>query len=75
MDDTLLIRVLARLVQVRLELGDKCYEDAVSGALVAIGRSAMRAAEVEAAKAAPQGANVVPFPSCGPDHRVGDDST
>lgn len=45
MDERLLIRVVARLVRVHDELGDETFDDAVRGCLVAIGRSAMRAAE------------------------------
>lgn len=59
MDDTLLIRVLARLAQVRVQLGDRCYEDAAHGALVAIGRSAMRAADTKACLSNPCNGNVV----------------
>ncbi|WP_157959852.1 hypothetical protein [Devosia submarina] len=63
MDDTLLIRVLARLVQVRVQLGDKCYEDAVHGALTAIARSAIREAERRAGLPEPYGVNVIPLGS------------
>ncbi|WP_108462400.1 hypothetical protein [Devosia naphthalenivorans] len=75
MDELLLVRVLTRLVQVRLELGDKCYEDAAAGALVAIGRSAMRAAEMEAGLAEVHDDNVIPFQSHGWQARSGDDCT
>lgn len=49
MDERLLVRVLTRLVRVHAEFGEEYYRDAVRGALVAIGRSAMRAAETDLA--------------------------
>lgn len=45
MDERLLIRIVARLVRIHDELGDEFYQDAVRACLVAIGRTAMRAAE------------------------------
>lgn len=58
MDERLLLRVLTRLVRIHGELGDEYYRDAVRGALVAIGRSAMRAAECDIISKG----NVVPMP-------------
>lgn len=63
MDERLLVRVLTRLVRVHAEFGDEYYRDAVRGALVAIGRSAMRAAEADVAR----NDNVVALPLPGSD--------
>ena len=68
MDERLLVRVLTRLVRVHAELGEEHYRDAVRGALVAIGRSAMRAAEVDVARSG----NVVALPLPKSDHRHDD---
>ena len=64
MDERLLVRVLTRLVRVHAEFGEEYYRDAVRGALVAIGRSAMRAAEVDMARSD----NVVALPLPKSDH-------
>lgn len=45
LDERLLLRVMARLVRIHDQFGNDVYRDAARGALVAMGRSAMRAAE------------------------------
>lgn len=62
--DDVLIGVMVRLLRVHDELGERCFEEAAHGAMVAIGRAAQLEANRRAGMERPAyGEGILPFPT------------